>query len=198
MAFFQLLIRFLICPLNFVSVRKKYRSLGCYRESPRRRLLPVLEKNFRSSMKWTAIDEVVEDCYEIVKKTHYKVFGFKFYGECWVGERPEPQYKTSMDRCFLHVVGKAHSYYVYEVVQVYEICLPPFKLYLDGRYSVIDPYKACLGQFQSAIFLFFSFSFCKQKTTGAKNNKAFSLYHNMIEPSPAFVVVFYYKYVLEQ
>ena len=67
-------------------------------------------------MKWTAIDELVEDCYKIVKKTHYKVFGFKFYGECWVGERPEPQYKTSMDRCFLHVVGKAHSYYMYEVV----------------------------------------------------------------------------------
>lgn len=67
-------------------------------------------------MKWTAIDELVEECYEIVKNTHYKVFGFKFYGECWVGETPEPQYKTSMDRCFLHVVGKAHSYYVYEVV----------------------------------------------------------------------------------
>ena len=121
MAFFQLFVRFLICPLHSVLVRKKYRSLGCYRESPRRRLLPVLEKNFRPSIKWTAIDELVEDCYEIVKKTHYKVFGFKFYGECWVGERPEPQYKTSMDRCFLHVVGKAHSYYVYEVVQVYEI-----------------------------------------------------------------------------
>ncbi|XP_073256310.1 A disintegrin and metalloproteinase with thrombospondin motifs 18-like [Porites lutea] len=104
------------CNTQSCLVRKKYRSLGCYRESPRRRLLPVLEKNFRSSMKWTAIEELVEDCYEIVKNTHYKVFGFKFYGECWVGERPEPQYKTSMDRCFLHVVGKAHSYFVYEVV----------------------------------------------------------------------------------
>jgi len=95
---------------------KKYRSLGCYRESPRRHLLPVLEKNFRPKLKWNAIEEVVKRCYEIVKHTKYKIFGFKFYGECWVGEKPGPEYKTSINRCFAHVVGKAHSYFVYEVL----------------------------------------------------------------------------------
>lgn len=90
--------------------------MGCYREAPRKHLLPVLEKNFRGNIKWNAIDELVGKCYEVVKHSNYKIFGFKFYGECWAGERPEPIYKTSMNMCYAHVVGKAHSYFVYEIL----------------------------------------------------------------------------------
>ena len=95
---------------------KMYRSLGCYREKPGKHLLPVLEKSFRSNINWNAINEVVKKCYVLVKRTKYKFFGFKFYGECWVGEEPAPKYKTSMDMCYGHAVGKAHSYFVYEIL----------------------------------------------------------------------------------
>lgn len=67
-------------------------------------------------MNWNDLSELVERCYQMVKHTKYKIFGFKFYGEFWVGEKPGPQYKVSMNWCFAHVVGKAHSYFVYEIV----------------------------------------------------------------------------------
>ena len=59
---------------------------------------------------------VVEECYQIVKDTKYKIFGVKFYGECWVGKDPSPKFKTSLDRCYEGTVGKAHTYYIYEIL----------------------------------------------------------------------------------
>lgn len=97
---------------------EKFRPLGCYRENTHKRLLPLLEHNFRSGgIKWNAIETVVEKCYrEVVERTNYKVFGVKFYGECWVGTMPSSHFKTVLTQCYKHAVGKAHTYYIYEVL----------------------------------------------------------------------------------
>lgn len=97
---------------------KKFRPLGCYRENTHKRLLPLLVHNFRSGgIKWNAIETVVEKCYrEVVERTNYKVFGVKFYGECWVGTMPSSHFKTVLTQCYKHAVGKAHTYYIYEVL----------------------------------------------------------------------------------
>lgn len=113
-------VRNLLMQFSFLTVLpvQKYRSLGCYRENTHKRLLPLLEHNFRTGgIKWNAIETVVEKCYrEVVEHTNYKVFGVKFYGECWVGKMPSSHFKTVLTQCYEHAVGKAHTYYIYEIL----------------------------------------------------------------------------------
>lgn len=101
----------------FIYTVEKYRPLGCYRENPHKHLLPVMEHSFRSGgIKWNKIELVVEECYQIVKDTKYRIFGVKFYGECWVGKTPSPEFKSSLGKCYARTVGKAHTYYIYEIL----------------------------------------------------------------------------------
>ncbi|XP_078379200.1 A disintegrin and metalloproteinase with thrombospondin motifs 6-like isoform X2 [Oculina patagonica] len=104
------------CNYDVPCFVEKYRALGCYKENPHKHLLPVLEHSFRSGIKWSKIETVVEQCYQIVKHTKYKVFGVKFYGECWVGKNPSPEFKTSLSKCYERTVGRAHTYYIYEIL----------------------------------------------------------------------------------
>ncbi|KAJ7351831.1 hypothetical protein OS493_035313 [Desmophyllum pertusum] len=93
-----------------------YRPLGCYKENPHKHLLPVFEHSFRGNIKWRSIGTIVEQCYQIVKHTKYKVFGVKFYGECWVGKFPSHVFKTSLGSCYEHSVGRAFTYFIYEIL----------------------------------------------------------------------------------
>ncbi|XP_020600962.1 A disintegrin and metalloproteinase with thrombospondin motifs 18-like [Orbicella faveolata] len=105
------------CNDDIPCIVEKYRPLGCYRENPHKHLLPVMEHSFRSGgITWNKIELVVEACYQIVKDTKYKIFGVKFYGECWVGKTPSAEFKTSLGKCYARTVGKAHTYYIYEIL----------------------------------------------------------------------------------
>ena len=33
----------------------------------------------------------------------------------WV-RNPSPNFKTSLDKCYEHAVGRAHTYYIYEIL----------------------------------------------------------------------------------
>ena len=94
----------------------KYRGLGCFNDGDPH-AIPNFVKSFRSNIDWTKISETIEKCAEFIHNNYpkNKVFGIKFYGECWTGNKAKDTYDMygeSTD-CW-NKVGKDNTYYVYE------------------------------------------------------------------------------------
>lgn len=96
-----------------------YRALGCYRDQYPH-AVPVYLGSMRSKIKWTNMKTTVDACARLVKHRNptYKVFGVKFYGECWSGPYALQTYDrygsvSSTKDCYSGV-GTHYTYYVYE------------------------------------------------------------------------------------
>lgn len=94
----------------------KYRGLGCFKDG-KPHSIPEFVKSFRSDIDWSNIKETITKCAEFIHKNYSqnKVFGIKFYGECWTGNEAQETYNAygSSSNCWNNV-GKDDTFYVYE------------------------------------------------------------------------------------
>ncbi|XP_048589021.1 A disintegrin and metalloproteinase with thrombospondin motifs 18 isoform X4 [Nematostella vectensis] len=70
-----------------------FHSLGCYRNDPEKRALPVFMASFRDNIDWKDMNKTVVACAKYVREhSEYSVFAIEFYGECWSGPEAEARY----------------------------------------------------------------------------------------------------------
>ncbi|XP_032243179.2 A disintegrin and metalloproteinase with thrombospondin motifs 14 [Nematostella vectensis] len=96
----------------------RYKPLGCFRDG-RPFAIPVLVSSVRSEIDWSNMKTTVDACARLVKHRNptYRVFGVKFYGECWSGKDAQNTYdeygKDDIKKCYKGV-GTHDNYYVYQ------------------------------------------------------------------------------------
>lgn len=97
-----------------------YKALGCFQDSYPH-AVPVYLGSMRNKIKWTNMKATVDACARLVKHRNptYKVFGVKFYGECWSGPKAfetYDKYGSSISKNCYAGVGTHYTYYVYKYI----------------------------------------------------------------------------------
>ncbi|EDO45202.1 predicted protein [Nematostella vectensis] len=97
-----------------------FHSLGCYRNDPEKRALPVFMANFRDNIDWKNMNKTVVACAKYVREhAEYSVFAIEFYGECWSGPEAEARYNMyeKSEDCY-QGTGSQNTLYAYKFNKV--------------------------------------------------------------------------------
>merc|ERR1712141_458904 len=90
-----------------VDIPKIY-AIGCYKDNPYNRHLPVFIANFRSQIDWKDMSKTVISCAR--KATSYKYFGIQFYGECWASNSEKYFLSGTSTNCYMGTGGERTNY----------------------------------------------------------------------------------------
>lgn len=79
--------------------------------------MPMLLKNFRGSIDWNNLSQIVKKCADEALNRHQEYFAIQFWGECWAGEEADltyDMYGEDPKGCYNNMVGMAFHNMVYK------------------------------------------------------------------------------------